>query len=346
MPRIGNSSRTARLHSAWVFAGLILLQGSMVQEAYAWNESGHRAIAAAAADQMSPELRAHVVTALKAHPRYKEDLAAFRPRRLKGLSEAQWLMGQAASWPDHARSFDNASRHIREGLVERYHRGNWHYINLPAYLVESDQKLRIKDPTRVSSKRRSKKPADVLTALNFIKTELESAESSMAEKGLWISWALHLIADVHQPLHTTAMFSKDRWPRGDRGGNEVKIAGSGNNGRLDSLHYFWDKAISNRRAPREIEALVTVLAKQQTVEVADNEVDPVMWIHEGREIAEQVVYGPLRSQLIESPVVTIPHGYTQDVHAAALKRGALAARRTALWLAAALQSEELGAAQE
>ena len=137
-----------------------------------------------------------------------------------------------------------------------------------------------------------------------------------------------------------------RWPRGDRGGNEVKIAGSGKKGRLDSLHYFWDSAISNRRAPREIEALVTVFAKQTIRDVVDNESEPVMWIREGSRLAEEVVYGPLMPQLVDSPVVNITHEYTRQTHAAALKRGALAARRTALWLASALENQEAPPAQE
>ena len=71
---------------------------------YAWNESGHRIIAAAAAAQMSPELQARVVSLLEAHPRYADDLLAYQPKKLRDLSHPQWLMGQAAAWPDHALS--------------------------------------------------------------------------------------------------------------------------------------------------------------------------------------------------------------------------------------------------
>ncbi len=324
-----------------ILAVLLLLLGALSPVAYAWNESGHRVIAATAAEHMSAKLRSRVVAALKAHPRYKEDFAAYRPRRLRGLTEAQWLMGQAAAWPDHARSFDNAPRRSRDALVKRYHRGNWHYINLPLYLTEADGALRIKDPARSPSnskrKRKLKRPRDVLTALSFIEAKLNDPKTPLSEQGLWISWALHLIADVHQPLHTTAMFSKNRWPRGDRGGNEIKIAGSGRADRLDSLHYYWDRAISNRRKPQEIRALVNVLNKQKTSGFAENETEPLKWIREGHVIAERLVYRPLRPQIVASPVVKIPKEYSQKTHAAALKLGAVAAHRTSLWLAAALK---------
>lgn len=333
-----------RVSARWVLVGL-LLHIAWLPQAHAWNESGHRVIAAAAAAQMSPQLRAKVVAALKAHPRYEEDLAAYRPKRLSWITEAQWLMGQAAQWPDHARRFENAPSRKRDALVKRYHRGNWHYINLPTYLARGDSKLRIADPTRPRRKRKGSAPDDVLTALRFMQAALQNPDTSAADKGLWVSWALHLIADVHQPLHTTAMFSKDRWPRGDRGGNDVKIAGTGGvgdrKGRLDSLHYFWDSAISNRVKPRELRALVKVLNQQKIRDVGRDESDPLKWIREGRHLAINEVYEPLRSQLLISPIVTIDNKYTRRTHANALRRGALAARRTALWLEVALLDKKL-----
>jgi len=324
---------------ALVGACALVFQALAVARAYAWNEPGHRVIAAAAVSKMSPELRQRVVEVLQAHPRYKEDLAAYRPKRLRGLTDIQWLLGQAAQWPDHARSFDNAPSYRRGTLVERYHRGRWHYVNVPIYLALSDKSLDIKDP-RLSAELRpdgkTNQPIDVLTALHFMRGALLSPKTSEADKGLWVSWALHLIADAHQPLHTTAMFSANRWPRGDRGGNEVKIAGSGRSGRLDSLHYFWDSAITNRRRPREIAALAQTL-EELTIDGADeHHLEPVEWIGEGHRLAQTLVYQPLRSQLVGSPVVTISSDYTRRVHASALRRASLAAHRTAAWLQAAL----------
>ena len=313
---------------------LVLTVGFTVPGAQAWNESGHRIIAAAAARQMSPELQAKVAAALRAHPRYDKDLDAYRPRKLGGLSEVEWLMGQAAQWPDRIRRFNNEPFYTRKGLVEKYHRGRWHYINLPAYLTKGDRSLRIKDPTKNID---TENPDNVLEALAFLRLQLRDPAVSLEDKGLWISWALHLIADVHQPLHTTAMFDRKRWPKGDRGGNEVKINGSGKKGKPDSLHYYWDSAISNVRAPREVNRLLGVLARQKLSKVAKDETEPLKWIRQGNWTAIHLVYGPLRDQLIESPLVTINKKYTRRAHASALKRGAFAARRTALWLQDAMQ---------
>ena len=311
---------------------LLIALGSGVPGAYGWNESGHRIIAASAARQMSPELQATVAAALRAHPRYDKDLDAYRPRKLGGLSEVEWLLGQAAQWPDRARRFNNEPFYRRDALIEKYHRGRWHYINLPLYLTKQDRALRIEDPTKTLDANTPENPDNALEALAFLQAQLRSPDVSLADKGLWISWALHLVADLHQPLHTTAMFERDRWPRGDRGGNYVKIAGSGKKDQLDSLHYYWDSAISNVRKPREINRLLGVLAKEKLPKVASDEADPVKWIREGNWTAQRIVYDPLRAQLRDSPVVHITKKYTRRAHSVALKKGALAARRTALWL--------------
>ncbi len=60
------------------------------------------------------------------------------------------------------------------------------------------------------------------------------------------------------------------------------------------------------------------------------------WIRAGRSIANKMVYVPLRPQLETSAVVRINKKYTRRAHAVGLKNGALAARRTALWLQDAL----------
>ena len=47
-------------------------------------------------------------------------------------------------------------------------------------------------------------------------------------------WIFHLVGDLHQPLHSTALFSERGFPTGDRGGNSVKFTTLGN------LHSFCD----------------------------------------------------------------------------------------------------------
>ena len=51
-------------------------------------------------------------------------------------------------------------------------------------------------------------------------------------------WILHLVGDLHQPLHTVALFSAAYYPNGDRGGNSISVA---RDPEPTNLHAVWDR---------------------------------------------------------------------------------------------------------
>jgi hypothetical protein len=56
-------------------------------------------------------------------------------------------------------------------------------------------------------------------------------------------WLMHLVGDLHQPLHCTARFAKTQ-KQGD-GGNGAKVCATS---CRDSLHTFWDDAPAEAKA--------------------------------------------------------------------------------------------------
>jgi hypothetical protein len=62
-------------------------------------------------------------------------------------------------------------------------------------------------------------------------------------------WLLHLVGDVHQPLHTTSRFTRGL-PNGDEGGNDVKIHCGSGCGAVE-LHGFWDDVLGTRVHPQD-----------------------------------------------------------------------------------------------
>ena len=52
---------------------------------------------------------------------------------------------------------------------------------------------------------------------------------------------IHIIGDIHQPLHATTLFSEDEFPAGDKGGNDFKIVYLKKKS-LNNLHSFWDSS--------------------------------------------------------------------------------------------------------
>src|SRR4051794_37148479 len=65
------------------------------------------------------------------------------------------------------------------------------------------------------------------------------SRTTAEDKAVALCWILHLIGDVHQPLHCATLYSP-QFERGDLGGNSfgVKI-----NGKEYRLHTFWDNAL-------------------------------------------------------------------------------------------------------
>ena len=92
---------------------------------HAWDSTGHRLSAAVMLAYIDAETRAALLDILSAHPRYRADFLDEIPGFIDRNNEAelaQWLLGQAAYWPDIARGLPDAAR-------RRYNRPTWHYTD-------------------------------------------------------------------------------------------------------------------------------------------------------------------------------------------------------------------------
>ena len=61
----------------------------------------------------------------------------------------------------------------------------------------------------------------------------KSEETTDMDKAILLCWLFHLVGDIHQPLHCSAMFTPRLFSEGDRGGNSIKV------GKYN-LHSTWD----------------------------------------------------------------------------------------------------------
>jgi len=78
---------------------------------------------------------------------------------------------------------------------------------------------------------------NALFAIEYAKQVLKSNKSTGLQKAFAMRVLIHIVADIHQPLHTINVYSV-RYPYGDRGGNLVRIKKQ----RIArNLHSFWDK---------------------------------------------------------------------------------------------------------
>ncbi|MGL5094981.1 MAG: S1/P1 nuclease [Planctomycetia bacterium] len=245
-----------------VVYGLMLAGGP----AFGWNEKGHMVVARLAWSRLQPDERAWVVDVLKRHPHYDEFLAANRPA---AFSEDEWVFLRASTWADWIKSHHS----------DEYSRGEWHYINFPVAPDGSPI-----DPAEHPA------PASNVVAQITASTVLVRG-GNRVDRAVHLAWLFHLVGDVHQPLHTVALFS-DRFPEGDRGGNSAFYRVEG---QKIKLHSFWDGLLGNEVSSASLRAgaleLETLLVDQPSVLAeATAATTPKEWAMEGVRLAGERVY--------------------------------------------------------
>ena len=121
---------------------------------------------------------------------------------------------------------------------QRFNHSTWHYINLIDHLNPKDtdgidtSKVNLAmqpptDPNELGG-------MNAVQAIRYAQSKVSDPTISKEEDALMLCWLLHAYSDTHQPLHTTAMFSKTLLPKGCRGGNSIKTTQGRN------LHSLWD----------------------------------------------------------------------------------------------------------
>lgn len=256
--------------------------------AQAWSEAGHKIIASLALRQLTPEQQRRWAEILKQHPRYAEDFAPFMPAEVAAGDESaqrEWLFQQAAIWPDMARGLPEAQKNI-------YNHPTWHYIDFPSFLTEADRAALapgLSINNSLDAPATQEREMNAVQTIRLVRRDLRAA-STDAERAVLLCWLLHVIGDVHQPLHSTAMFDVKLFPEGDKGGNSIPTQQGFN------LHALWDEFLGDwstfpiaRQRADELLASAELLKLGQT-SAAD--VDEKIWIEESRQLAQSAVYAP------------------------------------------------------
>src|SRR5262249_37294414 len=110
--------------------------------------------------------------------------------------------------------------------------------------------------------------------------------SADALKSYDLVWLLHLVGDVHQPLHCSTRVSSTHRD-GDSGGNDVHLSGT-----PSELHAFWDDLFGHGADPQS--ALQPALKAAKKLAAADSTLaaiaDEKIWVAESFNAAQQTVY--------------------------------------------------------
>ncbi|MCZ8548591.1 S1/P1 nuclease [Mesorhizobium qingshengii] len=215
--------------------------------ASAWWDEGHMRIAAMAWDQLTPAARAEASRLVRMNPQYFSWMIAI-PQPYDGSARDldRYAFIRAAVWADDIKEMkdykdastkdnaktETAGRNI--GYSDKLIHGYWHFKDIPYQRDGS-----VPPPAD---------PVDAATQIKAFTAALPKAAGMSDDiRSYDLVWLLHLIGDVHQPLHSTALFTKEftaKWKaqdkpdQGDRGGNEIMVTPA--NGDPVNLHAYFD----------------------------------------------------------------------------------------------------------
>ncbi len=281
--------RTATL--SWLMAFVVLAHS---ETAVAWWDSGHRIVALIAWRQLEADERQSVLKVIGQHPQVEK---YFTPQR-DPVSESfrqQWVISQAAVWSDMVRKTDRD-------------RPTWHYINRPLFGSPADERalrgrLTVNLASRpVSGATLATQDLNVIQAINLCRRLLKSHNTTPADRAICLTWLCHMVGDIHQPCHSTALFSRGRFRKGDRGGNDIPIVGKA---KTINLHMYWDGQFGGGFSlTNDVRRLAADIGADRRLRDAGRraarDLKPETWVAESHKIARQSVYVPSILQAVSA----------------------------------------------
>jgi hypothetical protein len=187
---------------------------------------------------------------------------------IKGMSDYR---NDGPSKGNRPRSGSAATQNI--GYADHLRHKYWHFIDLPF----SSDGTELEAPAS----------PNLQTQIATFRTALSAPDTTDDVKSYDFVWLIHLVGDVHQPLHTTSRFTK-ALPQGDEGGNAIKIfcrpACAGSN-----LHAFWDDLLGPHSADLASAAGATRHLPEPDPDRASID-DEKVWLKESFELAKSTAY--------------------------------------------------------
>lgn len=301
-------------------APLLALTLLLPLPALAWDGTGHMMVAAVAYDRLTQAARVRADALLRRNPDYG--------RWIEGVPEAdraRTAFLRASTWADDikgragytdAGDNPNAPGAIRLlGYADKRRHRSWHFVDI-AFSP---------DATPVPPPPAANVRSVIVAARAVLRTRSRRADA----RSYALTWLLHLVGDIHQPLHAAERVTAGA-PKGDRGGNDVVVCTTAC-GR--TLHALWDDILGERVPVAAIAQRVRLLPAPPPAAVSVR--SPAAWARESNALARDVAYAPpVRADNEPSP---LDAAYLERAKATARAQVALAGARLAALLNAALR---------
>lgn len=269
----------------------VVFLGCQTLTAYAWHDRGHEVIAAIAWETMTPQARVAAVALLQAAPA-DAGIHELRPSNGSTAEQDRTQFVRAAVWADDVRTGPRKPR---------YHQPFWHFTDFFWEQLTPDSARRQRGDLPPHGELVTRLPA-----LEASLRDLKNTPSVSPSKSTDLTWFLHLMGDIAQPLHCSGRITATE-PAGDQGGNLFCVSPErGPDGRcLVNLHFFWDHVIEREfgdnvnlseiatqiqtRHPRPAEVVQLRLGQYER------------WARTSQRLAARVAYPPALTRDAEPP---------------------------------------------
>ena len=241
-------------------------------------------VASIAYQQLPPATQQQTLAILQAHPmmpKWKEQLEKDHP-----TDPGEYFFMRASTWPDEIRRGNSPYDHPA-----------WHYVDYPL-TPPNFPFVAGRDPQD-----------NILFGIDASEKTLRDPAATPEQRAAALSWLIHLIGDIHQPLHCAELVTPQfPLPDGDRGGNSIYVSVGGN---PINLHAFWDRLPGMIFSPPyAVESAGRIERAYPAASLPDlvKDKDPVSWSLEGRTIAIDSAYlhGQIPGTAVDTKNAPIP----------------------------------------
>lgn len=307
---------TKKLSACFLVA--LCLVGLLPARASAWNNEGHRIVARIAAKHLSARTKAAVLALLSLDKNDSEKCFAN-----KSLEDQ---MACVSTWADAVKRDPKFRNTVSQ-----------HFVDIPVYTKEAvsryDSKLdcpnndcfieavklyRESGPNRLTGydpKRDCPNNDCLVAAVQLYRDILLNPKESGLNRVLALKFLIHLVGDVHQPLHVAT--GQDIRPdepaskssRTDSGGTLKLVKWLGKSGDQFScftLHWVWDEKILEQNNPDDL-AYANFLEAQLSPSniAAFRKGEVVDWVNEAYDLAISHAYGALPKPSVDQFCVAV-----------------------------------------
>ena len=296
---------------------LVLFHG--LGSASAWDGTGHETAVAVAWRKLDATTKKKLMAVFAADLRQRDIFSA-------------------ATWPDDIKQNKNNGAPFTVPINP-----TWHYVNIP-YDATAAQTNALLHPAKENVDPAHPYSANAVTAIRYYTAQLKAGFTNATAEADAVSWLIHLVGDVHQPLHCVTVVNplpnytpplNSYGERDDGGGNGFRIHGS-----PGDLHGFWDDLLDQPAAAAGMidnglnEKKAALFAKQLIAQYPPTRkqlaaTDPADWASESYSYRAFAYSPPLDQPVTSNQWHTVTAAYSATAVVDAEQRIVLAGERLA-----------------